>query len=803
MAGFRQPKAGIKRMCARIVGNMAKLVENVLGALPFLGELIPALFSAIDTIPDPEARSVAESTHENLLKIQAAAEAADIAKAARKPDVLAKLIQEKVPSASPVYVEYVANVTASLIMSNTVDKDEYVSELTPYLALFNGVDQIDFIFGEAMKLVNVDDEKTSDDDEEGEDVCDTEFTLAYGTKILLHNAKMRLKKGKKYGLLGQNDCGKTTLMRAIAEGSVDGFPDASEVKTVFVEADIQGELSHLNCVNYILEYECIKQMGATEDQVRKVLLSVGFSEGKSAGAGGDCDDPISALSGGWRMKLALARAMLQKADILLMDEPTNHLDVKNVKWVMSYINSLTETTCIMVSHDSGLLDDCCTHIMQIDKLKLNIYKGNLSAFGKRFPEDAKEFFEFKASKFTFNFPQPAFLEGVKSKGKALMKMDNVTFTYPGNTVPTIEDITVRASMGSRVACVGVNGAGKSTMIKVLTGELEPTEGTVWKFPNSRIGYIAQHAFHHIENHLDKTPNEYLRWRFQYGDDREGLDKASMKMSDKDMEALSSPVEWVFKNEKGDTKKDKRVIERMTANRREDPKKKKNYEYEIQWKGKGMDSNSWVSPEQLIKWNRIYEKQLRIIDAKIAAREMAYSRPLTEANVERHIADVGLEAEYGTHFRIGALSGGQKVKVVLAAAMWDQPHILILDEPTNYLDRASLGALADAIGVYEGGVIMITHNDAFCRQLCPERWVLEAGRLNTEGDVEWMAKQQEGAVEFEQVEEMVDASGNEVVLRKKKLNAKEKKKMIKLIKDKIANDVDLDEEEEEYAIEWNL
>jgi elongation factor 3 len=441
--------------------------------------------------------------------------------------------------------------------------------------------------------------------------------------------------------------------------------------------------------------------------------------------------------------------------------------------------------------------------MQIDKLKLNIYKGNLSAFGKRFPEDAKEFFEFKASKFTFNFPQPAFLEGVKSKGKALMKMDNVTFTYPGNTVPTIEDITVRASMGSRVACVGVNGAGKSTMIKVLTGELEPTEGTVWKFPNSRIGYIAQHAFHHIENHLDKTPNEYLRWRFQYGDDREGLDKASMKMSDKDMEALSSPVEWVFKNEKGDTKKDKRFIERMTANRREDPKKKKNYEYEIQWKGKGMDSNSWVSPEQLIKWNRIYEKQLRIIDAKIAAREMAYSRPLTEANVERHIADVGLEAEYGTHFRIGALSGGQKVKVVLAAAMWDQPHILILDEPTNYLDRASLGALADAIGVYEGGVIMITHNDAFCRQLCPERWVLEAGRLNTEGDVEWMAKQQEGAVEFEQVEEMVDASGNEVVLRKKKLNAKEKKKMIKLIKDKIANDVDLDEEEEEYAIEWNL
>lgn len=226
----------------------------------------------------------------------------------------------------------------------------------------------------------------------------------------------------------------------------------------------------------------------------------------------------------------------------------------------------------------------------------------------------------------------------------------------------------------------------------------------------------------------------------------------------------------------------------------------------------MDSNMWFTPEALVKFNRVFEKILRIIDAKIAAREMAYARPLTQNNVERHLNDVGLEPEYGTHFRIGALSGGQKVKVVLAAAMWDQPHILILDEPTNYLDRASLGALADAIKIYEGGIIMITHNDAFCRQLCPERWVLEArtdengvtaGRLNTEGDVEWMAKQQEGAVEFEAVEEMVDASGNEVKLKKKKVNAKEKKKLMKIIKQKIASGEDLDEEEEEYAIEWDL
>jgi elongation factor 3 len=823
MAGFRQPKAVIKRMCARIVGNMAKLVDEPLSAAPFLGMLIPALFETIDTISDPEARDVATKTHANLQKIEAAAEAADIAKANRKPENMAKFIATKVPAGNTALVEYVSYIVASLIKTNTDEKDEYTDELAPFLAQVDGgVDATAAIYDEAQTCITKVDAGENDDDEEGEDMCDCEFTLAYGTKILLHNTKMRLKKGMKYGLLGQNDCGKTTLMRAIADGSVDGFPDASEVRTVFVEADIQGELSHLNCVNYILEWPAIKDLGATEEQVRAVLMQVGFSTGKSAGAGGDCDDPISSLSGGWRMKLALARAMLQKADILLMDEPTNHLDVKNVKWVQSYINSLTTTTCIMVSHDSGLLDDCCSHILQIKNLKLNCYKGNLSAFGKRFPAEAAEFFEFKASKFTFKFPQPAFLDGVKSKGKALMKMDDCTFTYPGNTVPTIKGITVRASMGSRVACVGVNGAGKSTMIKVLTGELEPQTGKVWKFPNSRIGYIAQHAFHHIEAHLDKTPNEYIRWRFEYGDDREGLDKASMKVSEKDEAEMAKPIEFMSKDQKGNPKKEKRVIEKVTGNRREDPKKKKNFQYEVKWENKGLDSNSWFSPEQLITFNRVYEKMLRIIDAKIAAREMAYSRPLTQANVERHIADVGLEPEYGTHFRIGALSGGQKVKVVLAAAMWDQPHILILDEPTNYLDRASLGALADAIKIYEGGIIMITHNDAFCRQLCPERWVLESksdeeagvpivgpapgqqcGRLQTDGDVEWMAKQQEGAVEFEQVEEMVDASGNEVKLANKKLNAKEKKKMMKLIKAKIAAGEDLEEDEEAYAIEWNL
>ena len=804
VAGFRQSKGLVKRMCSRIVSNTTKLVEEAIEAAPFLGELIPALADAVDTIPDPEAREVATKTLAELQKIKEKSVIEEEKLKFREVETICEFIRQQ-PGASGYsdeLVKYLAVITSSLIKTKTTEHEEYRDELNPYMPE-RDEELMKVLFEKAQTVISTNQSEEEEDEEGGEILCDCEFTLAYGTKILLHNTKMRLRKGNKYGLLGQNDCGKTTLMRAIAEGSVDGFPDINEVRTVFVEADIQGELSHLDCVNYVLEYPAIKSMGATTEMVRNVLKRVGFTEGKAAGAGGDCDDPISSLSGGWRMKLALARAMLQRADILLMDEPTNHLDVKNVNWVMNYINGLTDTTVIMVSHDSGLLDNCCNYILQIENMKVKLHKGNLSKFVEKCPE-AKSYFEFKADKFKFTFPQPSFLEGIKSRGKFLLKMDGVSLTYPGNKVPTISDISVRASMASRVACVGVNGAGKSTMIKVLTGELEPTTGTVWKYPNSKIGYIAQHAFHHIESHLDKTPNEYIRWRYEFGDDREGLNKASMRLTKDEEAALLEPIEFTYKTERGEIKKEKRVIKKCTGQRKEDEKRKKVFLYEVAWQGKSHESNSWYTSEDLIKFNKIYDKVVRMVDQKIANKESMFQRPLTQGNVEKHLNDTGLEPEYATHYRIGSLSGGQKVKVVLAAAMWDQPHILILDEPTNYLDRDSLGALADAIERYEGGVIMITHNDAFCRQLCPERWVLEAGLLNTEGDVDWMDSLAKASVDFVQVEEMVDASGNEVKLKtKKKLNAKDKKKMMKLIKEKIKNGEDLDEDEENYAIEWNL
>jgi len=201
----------------------------------------------------------------------------------------------------------------------------------------------------------------------------------------------------------------------------------------------------------------------------------------------------------------------------------------------------------------------------------------------------------------------------------------------------------------------------------------------------------------------------------------------------------------------------------------------------------------------------WEKAMKAVDLKIAQRSGLYVRPLSTKNVEKHLEDIGLQAEFGTHYRMSALSGGQKVKVVIAAAMWNQPHILILDEPTNYLDRESLGALAGAIESFDGGVVIISHNNEFCSQLCPETWVMDAGHLETKGDAEWMLKQDTKIEQQQQITEVTDAAGNvtKVKGQKKKLSKKEEKQLLKKIKAKIKNGENLDTDEEEFAFEKDL
>jgi len=792
-------ETALKRQVALIITNMAKLVDDPTDAAPFLPNLLPGLVKLADELADPEARAVAERSVALMKRLEEKCASGQTTRAwAQATKDLAAIFGTESIAA------HAAKVATSLAERKCVDERIWNDALR---ALGASPDTVTKALDVAKKFrkdhqAEISGDAQSPEDDAAEELCDCTFTLAYGTKILLHNATLKLKRGYKYGLLGPNFVGKTSLMRSIANGQVEGFPSPDEVRTVFVEADILGELSHLACLEYIFRDPRIQACGIDRPAISAMMLKVGFSEKMLS-------DPVTTLSGGWRMKLALSRAMLQRADILLLDEPTNHLDVMNVKWVKDYLKGLKNVTAIMVSHDSGLLTDVCDHILEIKDLKLNLFHGNLTAFVKVNPE-AKAYFEIKSDTLKFSFPKPSPIEGVKSKGKALIKVDKVNFKYPINEKNTIENATVQVSLSSRVACIGPNGAGKSTLIKVVTGEVTPTTGTVWQHPNARIGYIAQHAFHHIEHHLTKTPNEYIRWRYAGGDDKEAIAKDTMKLTDEEIKLQKQQIEWVDTNpETGETKKSKRVIARLTGERKNN-KSSKEHDYEVQWKAPfdGDDHKAYVGLKKLVKFG--WSKACKKVDVRVAQAASGMFRPLTSSNVETHLANVGLEAEFATHSRIAALSGGQKVKVVLGAATWMQPHILILDEPTNYLDRESLGALADAIREFDGGVVIISHNSDFTKALSTETWVVEKdddgiSRPDIKGDADWFANALATKVDDQQqLTEVTDAYGNVTEIKAKKtLSKKEIKVKLKLVKDKIKKGEDLDDDEEDFATEHNL
>ncbi|KAK8216103.1 elongation factor 3 [Phyllosticta capitalensis] len=545
-----------------------------------------------------------------------------------------------------------------------------------------------------------------EDDGETE-IVNATFSLGYGGMLLLSHTNLRLLKGHRYGLCGRNGCGKSTLMRSIAEGKLEGFPPQDEVKTCFVEHN-QGEDADLSILEYISNDPRFKD--ESKERISTVLEEVGFT----AGPEGRQSEKVGSLSGGWKMKLALARAMLMRADVFLLDEPTNHLDVANIAWLENYLNTHTEITSLIVSHDSGFLDAVCTDIYHYEGKKLVNYKGNLADFVKQKPE-AKSYYTLSSSQVQFKFPPPGILTGVKSNTRAILRMSNCTYTYPGSAKPSLHDVTCVLTLSSRVAIIGANGAGKSTLIKILTGEVIPQQGKVEKHPNLRIGYIKQHALEHVEMHMEKTPNQYLQWRYANGDDREVLMKQTRIMTEDDKAQMAKPID--LKDGKGP-----RNIEALIGRQ----KWKKSFQYEVKWIGWLPKYNTMISRETLLELG--FQKLVQEFDDHESSREGLGYRQLEPKVISQHFEDLGLDPEIANHNEIGGLSGGQKVKVVIAGAMWNNPHILVLDEPTNFLDRDSMGGLAAAIRDFKGGVVMISHNEEFVGALCPEQWHVADGRV---------------------------------------------------------------------------
>merc|ERR1711871_1284493 len=534
----------------------------------------------------------------------------------------------------------------------------------------------------------------------------------------------------------------------------------------------------------------------TEEQVKTLMKEIGFGYPGGPDRAANLEFPVTSYSGGWKMKMQLCAAQLMNADVLMLDEPTGHLDVDNIKWLEDWLLSF-QGSIICTSHFSPFLDKMCTHIIDFQDRKLKTFKGTekgkcLTHFVEKYPEK-KAYFELSNEQMRFTFPMPGPLEGVKSRTKIILRMNNVTFTYPTKEKPTIMDINLTVSQVSRVAVIGANGAGKSTAIKILVGEMTPGVGTIWKASGLRMAYVAQHAFHHLEKHMQETPTQYIMWRFAGNDDKESLEFKSDKLSVDEETARAE--KWCIDGVRGDVrritdpkedpKKAKQdennvVVPDAILNRRQ-KKKEKTYEYEVKWQFKPIENNVWVERDTIIKMG--YLKMVQREDEKQAAAAGLQTKQLTQPGIEKHLADFGVDPESASHTQINQLSGGMKVKVVLAAAMWQNPHILILDEPTNYLDREGLGALVLAIKDYQGGVLIISHNKEFCDSVTTEKWIMNKGKLRIEGAPEEVIEEKKA--DLGPKEDVYDGAGNKIdVKAQQTLSQKDTKKQIKDIEKKL-------------------
>jgi len=474
------------------------------------------------------------------------------------------------------------------------------------------------------------------------------------------------------------------------------------------------------------------------------MVEVGFTE-EMASKG------IGELSGGWKMRLALASATMQGADVYLLDEPTNHLDSVAVKWLQDYlVKDGKRSTSMIISHDAGFLNYVCTDIVHFTADgKLVYYPGNFDDFQAKTKLDydgakgllttskgmeAEEEEEAgglpqgvggpENDEDEMKFPIPGKIDGLGSVSKPVATVTNLNFKYFEDSPLILKDVTVRLTMNSRIGVVGRNGAGKSTLLNLLAGELLPPEdesgeiSAVWRHRNMRLAYIAQQHFFHLSEFYKSTPLHYIQVRFRNGWDEETQRRLTLPQS---------PEEEQYRKDMA-VKHGKRSKEVESLVSR--TKKGKKIMYEVKWKGLDDPKQNTYESLQTLRLLGV-EKMAAALDDRLACQETAL-RPLTTREIVKHLEPFGITEEMTTHRMIGSFSAGQKSKLMLGAAMWTKPHVIAFDEPTNYLDFNTVRALQRAIKLFRGGTIVVTHNEEFLKETCEEVWHVEDGRVRIEG-----------------------------------------------------------------------
>lgn len=389
-----------------------------------------------------------------------------------------------------------------------------------------------------------------------------DITVRIGTKVLLEHASAHISDGQKIGFVGANGCGKSTLFRVLKgemeteTGSVF-FPNGYNV--VFVEQELQNiempildfilatdkertellqrlETAHENELAEIHERLNVLEASSAPSRAAEILHGLGFKHE-------DLTRPIKEFSGGWRMRLALAAALFQPSDVLLLDEPTNHLDLEASLWLENHLQKY-RGTLVIISHDKNILNSLCNYIVHFDNGKLVTYSGNYDTFQKtramqrdllskqavkqeqkrKHLQSFVDRFRYKATKAkqaqsrikmlekldtitlvedaastVFNFPEPEEL------APPMLTIEDGVVGYDGN--PILKKLNLQIVDNDRIALLGANGNGKSTLAKLLSKRLPLMEGKELRSSKLKVGYFAQHQAEELP--MENTAVEFM------------------------------------------------------------------------------------------------------------------------------------------------------------------------------------------------------------------------------------------------------------------------------------------------------